>query len=222
MFHSKYFFLASISPTVVVILHMLQGLWFFPNFNWWLAKRLLEANWFWTSKTKKKHLVFFPKIEDLFSPLQTPNTPYTPNCKPSKCPHCHENPREYPKHLLLPLTYAFVIKHILPKLPWPICDVAPSSSKPCVALSCGWIPWMACLKHYEISQCVLLLHYCYPRTSKAFFETTFTIWSSWLKLCFLDDANIWDFNLKVWFETSCVFLVLKFNKLWHFEKLVTH
>jgi hypothetical protein len=28
--------------------------------------------------------------------------------------------------------------------------------------------------------------------------------------------------LKVWFETSCVFLVLKFNKLWHFEKLVTH
>jgi hypothetical protein len=83
----------------------------------WLKGSLKQTD-FEPPKLKTKHLVFFPKIEDLFSPLQTPKVvPYTPNCKPSKCPHCHENPREYPKHLLLPLTYAFVIKHILPKLP---------------------------------------------------------------------------------------------------------
>jgi hypothetical protein len=40
------------------------------------------------------------------------------------------------------------------------------------------------------------------------------------KLCFLDDANIWDFSLKVGFETSCVFLVLQLNKLWHLKIFV--
>jgi hypothetical protein len=53
----------------------------------------------------------------------------TQNFKPSKCPHSHENPREYPKHLLPLLTYAFVIEHIFPKLPlnppmmWPLHQV---------------------------------------------------------------------------------------------------
>jgi hypothetical protein len=42
---SKYFFLANISPIVVVTLHMLQQrLQFFPNFNWWLVEKPLEAN----------------------------------------------------------------------------------------------------------------------------------------------------------------------------------
>jgi len=84
----------------------------------WLKGSLKQTD-FEPPKLETKHLVFFPKIEDLFSPLQTLKVvPCTPNCKPSKCPHSHENLREYPKHLLLPLTYAFVIEHILPKLPW--------------------------------------------------------------------------------------------------------
>jgi hypothetical protein len=70
------------------------------------------------TKLETKHLIFFPKNENLFSLPQTPKiVPCTPNPKPSKCPHSHENPKEYPKHLLLPLTDAFVIEHILPKLP---------------------------------------------------------------------------------------------------------
>jgi hypothetical protein len=43
--------------------------------------------------------------------------PCTLNSKPSKCPHSHENLRKYRKHLLPLLTNAFVIEHILPKLP---------------------------------------------------------------------------------------------------------
>jgi len=43
--------------------------------------------------------------------------PCTPNFKSSKCPHSHENPRNYPKHLLLPLIDGFVIEHIFPNLP---------------------------------------------------------------------------------------------------------
>jgi hypothetical protein len=69
-------------------------------------------------KLETKHLVFFPKTEDLFSPPQSPKiVPYTPNSKPSKCPHSHENLRKYPKHLLSILMDAFVIEHTLPKLP---------------------------------------------------------------------------------------------------------
>ncbi len=73
---------------------------------------------FQPTKLETKHLIFFPKIENLFSLPQTPKiVPCTPNLKPSKCPHSHENPKEYPKHLLPPLTDAFVIEHIFSKSP---------------------------------------------------------------------------------------------------------
>jgi hypothetical protein len=81
---------------------------------------------------------------------------------------------------LPPLTDALVIEHIFPKITFgPIYDVAPSSHKLCVAYSYGWIPWMACPKRYEISQCVLLPHYCYPRTSNAIFHCNlkFMVWN---------------------------------------------
>jgi hypothetical protein len=61
-------------------------------------------------------LSFFQKLKNLFSPPQSPKVvPCTPNSKPSKCPHSHENLKKYPKHLLHPLTNALVIEHILPK-----------------------------------------------------------------------------------------------------------
>jgi hypothetical protein len=81
-------------------------------------------------KLETKHLIFSPKIEYLFSPPQTPKVvPCTVNSKPSKRPHSHENPREYPKHLLPLLTYAFVIENILPNLlsdpsmMWHLCRI---------------------------------------------------------------------------------------------------
>jgi hypothetical protein len=70
-----------------------------------LKDSLKQTN-FEPPKLEIKHLVFVPKIEDLFSPPQTPEVvPCIPNFKPSKCPHSHENPKEYPKHLLPPLRY---------------------------------------------------------------------------------------------------------------------
>jgi hypothetical protein len=83
----------------------------------WLKDSLKQTN-FEPLKLKTKHLVFSPKIKNLFSPPQTPKVmSCTPNSKPSKCPHSHKNLKKYPKHLLLPLTDAFVIEHILQKLP---------------------------------------------------------------------------------------------------------
>lgn len=44
--------------------------------------------------------------------------PCTPKSKSSRCADSHEKPREYPKNQLLPpLMDAFVIEHVLPKLP---------------------------------------------------------------------------------------------------------
>jgi hypothetical protein len=63
LFCLEYFFLASISPTVVVIFHMLlQGLWFFQTLiGGWLKDSLKQTN-FEPPKLKTKHLVFFPKM----------------------------------------------------------------------------------------------------------------------------------------------------------------
>jgi len=42
---SKPFFLANVSSIITVIICMLsQRLQFFPNLDWWLAKRIIEAN----------------------------------------------------------------------------------------------------------------------------------------------------------------------------------
>jgi len=69
-------------------------------------------------RLETKDLVIFSKTKDLSSPSQTLKiVPYTSNLKPSKQPHSHEKPKEYPKHLLPPLTNAFMIEHIFPKLP---------------------------------------------------------------------------------------------------------
>jgi hypothetical protein len=88
----------------------------------------LKQTDFEPKKLETKHLIFFPKIGNLFSLPQTPKiVPCIPNPKHSKCPHSHENPKEYPKHLLPPLMDAFLIEHIIPKLPldpsmmWHLC-----------------------------------------------------------------------------------------------------
>jgi hypothetical protein len=92
-----------------VIFHVLsQRLWFFQTLiGAWLKKSLKQTN-FEPPRLETKHLFLSSKIEDLFSPPQTP-----------KIVHCTRNlkPKEYPEHLLPPFTYAFVIEHILPKLP---------------------------------------------------------------------------------------------------------
>jgi hypothetical protein len=134
--------------------------------------------------------------------------PCTPNSKPSKQPHSHEKPKEFPKYLLAPLIDTFVIEHILPNLPldpsmmWRLCQINHVWHKLWVFL------WMACLKHYEALQCVLPLNYCYARTSKAFFETTLQFEIHCLKFCFLYDTKIWDFNCKV---------ALKHHVFWTFS-----
>jgi hypothetical protein len=66
-------------------------------------KNSLKQTDFEPPKLEIKQLVFFPKIEDMFSPPQTPKVVLcTLNSKPLKCPHSHENPKKYSKHLLLP------------------------------------------------------------------------------------------------------------------------
>jgi hypothetical protein len=51
-------------------------------------KELLKQTNFEHPRLKTKHLVSFPKTEDLFSSPQTPKiVPCTPNPKPSKWPH---------------------------------------------------------------------------------------------------------------------------------------
>jgi hypothetical protein len=59
----------------------------------WLENSSKQTN-FEPPTLETKHLVFSPKIEDLFSlPQILEVVPYTPKSKPSKCPHNHENPK---------------------------------------------------------------------------------------------------------------------------------
>jgi len=83
-----------------------------------LLRKSLKQIDFEAPRLETKDLVFFPKTKDLSSPSQTLKIiPYTSNFKPSKQPHSHEKPKEYPKHLLPPLTNAFMIEYIFPKFP---------------------------------------------------------------------------------------------------------
>jgi hypothetical protein len=81
-----------------------QGCNFFQTLiSGWLKESLKQTN-FEPPRLKTKHLVLSPKIEDLFSSPQTLEIlPCTPNPKPSKWPHNHEKPKEFPKHLFPPL-----------------------------------------------------------------------------------------------------------------------
>jgi hypothetical protein len=95
-----------------------KGCNFFQTLIGGLLKESLKQIDFEALILETKDLVFFPKIKYLSPPSQTLKiVPYTPNPKPSKQCHSHEKPKEYPKHLFLPLTNAFMIEHIFPKLP---------------------------------------------------------------------------------------------------------
>ncbi len=98
-----------------------KGCNFFQTLIGGLLKESLKQIDFEAPRLEIEYLVFFPnfpKTKDLSSPSQTLKiVPYTPNPKPSKQPHSHEKPKKYPKHLLPPLTDAFMIEHIFPKLP---------------------------------------------------------------------------------------------------------
>lgn len=151
------FLFTSIFPTHVVIFHMVSPwLWFFPNPNWQVVKRILEA--MNLQDYKQRHLTLSPKTKDLLKPPQTPKVvPCTPNLKPPKCPHSHEKPTKYPKCLLPPLTDAFMIEHILPKLPmdssmmWCLCWVNNVWHK-IVGESFEWHA-LNILKHHNVFYC---------------------------------------------------------------------
>jgi hypothetical protein len=55
----------------------------------WVKESLKQTD-FEPPRLETEHLFMFPKIEDLFSPQQTPKIVHcTPNLKTSKCPHSH-------------------------------------------------------------------------------------------------------------------------------------
>jgi hypothetical protein len=56
---------------------------------------LIQTN-FEPPRLETKHLVLFPKIENIFSYPQTPKIlPCIPNPKPSKWPHSKKNPKTF-------------------------------------------------------------------------------------------------------------------------------
>lgn len=82
---------------------------------------------------------------------------------------------------------AFVVEHIFLKLPMDpsmVIDVVFFSIK----VNWGWHKVVG-LKHYEISQCLLPMHNCSPRISKAVSQTCLHFEINCLKTCLLNDKN---------------------------------